>query len=250
MGAQSQLPAGSSVYDALNTARRGIFTGAPNDIATQLLGPGEHVELIQALGAAALVVVPLTSGERVLGALSLISRAPDRYAGTEPALLDDVARRFALAIDRGRLYREAQEANRLKDEFLATLSHELRTPLNAILGWARILRTRQLDHNANRAAEVIERNADALTRLVEDLLDVSGIITGKLTLNEQPVDLQVVIGAALDSIRPAARAKGIQLVHHVEPSHLSRATNTGSNRCSGTCSPTRSSSPAPVARLR
>jgi len=198
-------------------SRRETFTGDPNDIATALLGPGEHANLIRTLGATALVVVPLTTGAHVFAALSLISRTPGRYGAIDPVLLDDVARRFGLAIDRARLYRETQEANRLKDEFLATLSHELRTPLNAILGWARILRTRQLDHDTNRAAEVIERNAEALTRLVEDLLDVSRIVTGKLTLNEQPIDLPVVVGAALDSIRPAARAKGIQLVQHIGP---------------------------------
>jgi signal transduction histidine kinase/ActR/RegA family two-component response regulator len=210
-------PAVSRVADVLKTAQRVTVMHDADTVATTLLGPGEHVEIIRALGAEALVVVPLTIGDHVLAALSLASGAPGRFGDRDAAVLDDLARRFALAIDRARLYREAQEANRLKDEFLATLSHELRTPLNAVLGWARILRTRQLDESTDRAAEVIERNADALTRLVEDLLDVSRVITGKLTLNERPVDLPVVLGAALDSIRPAARAKGIQLVHHVEP---------------------------------
>ena len=212
----SLLPSASCVSDALNTARRQMFTSDSTDIATRLLGPGAHVDLIRTLGAEALVVVPLTIGSRVFAALSLMSGVPGRYNGTEAAVLDDVARRFAVAIDRARLYRETQEASRLKDEFLATLSHELRTPLNAILGWARILRTRHLDAGTDRAAEVIERNADALTRLVEDLLDVSSIITGKLTLDAHPIDLPIVLGAALDSISPAARAKGIELLHQIE----------------------------------
>ncbi|MGE3511059.1 MAG: ATP-binding protein, partial [Vicinamibacterales bacterium] len=119
-----------------------------------------------------------------------------------------------------RLYREAQDANRLKDEFLATLSHELRTPLNAILGWARILRSRPLDEKADRAVQVIERNAEAQARLIEDVLDVSRIITGKLTLEVEPVHLPAVVMAALDSIRPGAHAKGIRLLEALEPSAM------------------------------
>jgi signal transduction histidine kinase len=107
---------------------------------------------------------------------------------------------------------QAEEANRLKDEFLATLSHELRTPLNAILGWVQVLRTGKLDEAAAaRALETIERNARAQAQLIGDLLDVSRIITGKLRLDLRPVELHRVIDAALESVRPAADAKGIQL---------------------------------------
>ena len=116
---------------------------------------------------------------------------------------------------------QAQDANRLKEEFLATLSHELRTPLNAILGWARILSTRALEPATLRGLEVIERNARAQTRLIEDILDVSRIVTGKLILKLETIDLAVVIGAALDAVRPAAQAKGVRLAEDVEPTvHL------------------------------
>ena len=108
--------------------------------------------------------------------------------------------------------REAEEANRMKDEFLATLSHELRTPLNAILGWTQVLRSGKLDEaTAVRALETIERNAKAQAQLISDLLDVSRIITGKLRLDLKPVELPRIIDATLDSIRPAADAKDIQL---------------------------------------
>jgi signal transduction histidine kinase len=109
--------------------------------------------------------------------------------------------------------RHAEEANRMKDEFLATLSHELRTPLNAILGWVQVLRTGKLDAAAGaRALETIERNSRAQAQLIADLLDVSRIITGKLRLELRPVELARIIDAALDSARPAADAKAIELV--------------------------------------
>jgi signal transduction histidine kinase/response regulator RpfG family c-di-GMP phosphodiesterase len=106
---------------------------------------------------------------------------------------------------------EAEQANRTKDEFLATLSHELRTPLTAILGWSHLLRTNRLDEgNIARALETIERNARAQSQLIDDLLDVSRIITGKLRLELHPVDLLPIIEAAIDSMRPAAEAKTIR----------------------------------------
>jgi signal transduction histidine kinase len=108
--------------------------------------------------------------------------------------------------------KNAEEANRMKDEFLATLSHELRTPLNAILGWVQVLRTGKLDAAAGiRALETIERNARAQAQLIADLLDVSRIITGKLRLELKPVELARIIDTALDGVRPAADAKAIEL---------------------------------------
>jgi signal transduction histidine kinase len=114
--------------------------------------------------------------------------------------------------------RQAEEANRTKDEFLATLSHELRTPLNAMLGWAQLLRTGNLDAaTAARALETIERNARSQAQLISDLLDVSRIITGKLRLELQPIELPLVLEAVLDTVRPAADAKGLQLAVRVDP---------------------------------
>jgi PAS domain S-box-containing protein len=114
--------------------------------------------------------------------------------------------------------REAEAANRAKDEFLATLSHELRTPLNAITGWTRMLLDGSLDEaTAHRALEVIDRNAQTQTQLVGDILDVSRIITGKLTLDVQPVDIATIVGSVLDGIRPAAAAKNIRLRSRLSP---------------------------------
>ena len=108
--------------------------------------------------------------------------------------------------------RHAEEADRLKDEFLATLSHELRTPLTSILGWASMIRNGEVEgSNATRAIETIERNARSQARLIDDLLDVSRIITGNLRLDLHPLNLAPIVDAALDALRPTADAKGIRL---------------------------------------
>lgn len=108
--------------------------------------------------------------------------------------------------------RHAEEADRLKDEFLATLSHELRTPLTSILGWASMIRNGEVEgSNAARAIETIERNARSQARLIDDLLDVSRIITGNLRLDLHPLDLAPIVERALDALRPTADVKGIQL---------------------------------------
>ncbi|HXG68366.1 MAG TPA: PAS domain S-box protein, partial [Blastocatellia bacterium] len=113
---------------------------------------------------------------------------------------------------------QAEEVNRLKDEFVATVSHELRTPLNAILGWARMLTTGRLDEaTAARGLKAIEQNARAQAQLIEDLLDVSRIISGKLRLNARPIGIAPVIEAAVDSVRPAADAKGVTLQVVLDP---------------------------------
>jgi CheY-like chemotaxis protein/nitrogen-specific signal transduction histidine kinase len=130
-----------------------------------------------------------------------------------------VAARAALAIDSARLYRraerarvEAEEANRAKDEFLAVLSHELRTPLTSMLGWLRLLRTGQLGPDkVSQALEVVERNTRTQAQLINDLLDVSRIITGKLQLDTYPVDLGPIMEEAIESVRRDAEAKGVRL---------------------------------------
>jgi len=137
----------------------------------------------------------------------------------------DVTDRKLIDIERERLLKreqaarlEAEEATRLKDDFLATVSHELRTPLNAITGWVRLLQTGSLNQNdIQRGLETIQRNADSQTRLINDLLDVSGIISGKLRLDVRPLAIIPLIEAALDTVRPAAEAKGVVLLPALDP---------------------------------
>lgn len=127
-------------------------------------------------------------------------------------ILSDITERKSLEETLQKRAEELQQANRIKDEFLATLSHELRTPLNSMLGWARLLRTRKFDQaTTTRALETIERNANVQSQLIEDILDVSRIITGKHRLNIRPVELLAVIEAAINAVRPAAEAKEIEL---------------------------------------
>ena len=138
---------------------------------------------------------------------SAMARSADRRAARQ------AGEEMALLLERERTAREAAEAASLmKDEFLATLSHELRTPLNAIVGWAALMRTGTLHgERLEQALESIARNARAQARLIDDLLDVSAIISGKMSLQTRPVDMAAVIEAALDAVRPAAVAKGIRL---------------------------------------
>ncbi|HST53497.1 MAG TPA: ATP-binding protein [Pyrinomonadaceae bacterium] len=122
------------------------------------------------------------------------------------------------ASEKERMYREAQESNRLKDEFLATISHELRTPLTAIMGWVRMLRDGSLDEEtAARALAAVDRNAKSQAQLIEDLLDVSRIVSGKMHLNVRPVELTSVINSAVESLRPAAQGRGIRLRMMFDP---------------------------------
>jgi signal transduction histidine kinase/ActR/RegA family two-component response regulator len=120
--------------------------------------------------------------------------------------------------ERAVLLEEAEAANRTKDEFLATMSHELRTPMTAILGWAQLLRSNTLkEADYAHAIEIVERNARAQTKLIDDLLDISRIITGKLRLDVRVVDLASVIEAVLDSLRPTAEARSIRLQPLLDP---------------------------------
>src|SRR5262249_47303450 len=113
---------------------------------------------------------------------------------------------------------KAEEANRLKDEFLATVSHELRTPLNGILGWVSLLRSGKLNDGMSATAlETIERNARSQNRLIEDLLDVSRIISGKMRLDVRQVSPIAIVEAALETIRPTAEAKGVRLQTVLDP---------------------------------
>jgi signal transduction histidine kinase/CheY-like chemotaxis protein len=219
-----------------------------NDSDDLLRLNGKTSELVHSfLGA------PILSGSKVSGWVYLINKinaedfteADERLAATlatqvavayDNAMLYSAAQRHASELqleiaerkqaeeERARLLireqaarAEAEQANRTKDEFLATLSHELRTPLSAILGWSHLVRSGKLDESQmSRALETIERNARSQSQLIDDLLDVSRIITGKLQIEARPVDLNAVIEAAVDAVRPAIEAKAINFENGVD----------------------------------
>jgi PAS domain S-box-containing protein len=179
-----------------------------------------NAQLAHLLGITAYACQPLMVRGRLLGTLSFASLTRTHFTPEETDLLQSVCEQMAIALDRSNLTRSIQqqaerlqEANRIKDEFLAVLSHELRSPLNPILGWTRLLQNGNLDAARQREALVtIERNAKLQTQLIEDLLDISRIMQGKLTLTAAPVNLTFVISAAVETVRLAAEAKHIQIL--------------------------------------
>ena len=154
----------------------------------------------------------------VIGGLFFGHSEADRFSELHERLAVGIASWASVALENARMYAAAQEASRFKDDFLASLSHELRTPLNAILGYARMLRTGILGPERHgKAIETIERNATSLTQMVEDVLDISRIVAGKLRLNVQPVEFPEIVGHAVDAVTPAADAKGVRLETVLDP---------------------------------
>ena len=169
----------------------------------------EHYQTIRRRKDGSLVPVSLT--------VSPILSANGTVVGASK-IARDISDRERAEHERQRLLAIAQEASQLKDEFLATLSHELRTPLNAIVGYIRMMQSGLLvgDKQA-RAMDIVSRNVTSLAQIVEDVLDVSRIISGKLRLNVQPVDLTVIVQTGMETLRPAADAKGIRLETIIDP---------------------------------
>ena len=156
--------------------------------------------------------------EQVIGGLFFGHSEADRFTDSHERLAVGIASWASVALENARMYMVVQEASRLKDEFLASLSHELRTPLNAILGYARLIRTGIFAADKHdKAIETIERNATSLTRIVEDVLDISRIVSGKIRLNVQPVEFPDVVRNAIDAVTPAADAKNVRIETVLDP---------------------------------
>ena len=200
------------------------------------------------------VAVTSRSG-RILGGLFFGHSTPGVFSERAERLVVGIAAQAAIAIDNALLYQETRRvaaererlidaeraarndiarASQLKDEFLATLSHELRTPLNAMLGWARVLLKKRDDRETlERGLEAIERNATAQAQLIEDLLDMSRIMSGKVRLDVQPTDFSAVVEAAIDSVRPSADAKGDPLDEGARPARRPGAGRSGTAAAGG-----------------
>ena len=171
------------------------------------------------------MAVPMSVMGRIVGTIEIQCYEGGAYVEEHATAMRMAANLTAGAIENVRLLERestaratAEESNRLKDEFLATVSHELRTPLTAILGWSRMLESSSIsDPMAGRALETIRRNAKAQAQIIDDILDVSRIITGKLYLELHPIELAPVIDAAVNVVRPTAEAKNIQILVQLEP---------------------------------
>ncbi|MDP9151322.1 MAG: PAS domain-containing protein [Myxococcota bacterium] len=219
----------------IRTGKAELYEEIPAALLEAGARDAEHLRILRELRLESVMVVPLRGRERNLGAMTFIYADSGRRYGTDDlAFAEDFARRAAMAIESAlalraaeearaqeRLLRaEAETANRTKDEFLATVSHELRTPLNAILGWTVTLRSRNPPPEIDRVLVVIERNARAQTRLVEDVLDVSRIISGKLSLGLGPTRIADAIEGAVEAVTPAADAKEVGLEVDIEDTSL------------------------------
>jgi signal transduction histidine kinase/CheY-like chemotaxis protein len=169
--------------------------------------------VVRSLRFCSFISVPLPIHGQILGSISIARSTPgQKYGSADLALAEELARRAGLAVDHARLYRASQEANRVKDEFLATLSHELRSPLSSALLCAQMLRRGILDRERTvRALETIERKINLEVRLVDDLIDIARINAGKISLEMKQVHLAAVVDAAVEGARPVAEAQGTRL---------------------------------------
>jgi signal transduction histidine kinase len=197
----------------LRTGEAQLFEHLDDADLGRLVSDGERAAAMRAIGMRSILSAALQARGRVLGSVTFIrGDSGRRFETSDVSPAQEVGRRAALAIDNALLYEDSVAANRAKDEFLSIVSHELRTPLNAILGWASIL-SRDLENRQTIAhgLRVIERNAKVQAKLIEDILDVSRIISGKLRIDQRAVDLGSVLRASVDTVRAHAEGKGIEI---------------------------------------
>ncbi|MEA2491381.1 MAG: hypothetical protein QOH21_3173, partial [Acidobacteriota bacterium] len=215
-------PATDTVLRVIRSGVSEMMTHIPDELITRGARDAEHEAVIRELKIMSFMVVPLRARGRALGAMTLVSsESMRRFTDGDLRLAEEFARRASLSIDNARLYRDAQAANRAKDEFLATLSHELRTPMTAVIGWARMLKMGLDPEDAVEAVDAIEKSAAVQAQLIEDILDMSRIMAGKLHIEPRPVDLRTVTNHALAAVHPTAAAKGVELLTSFTPSPAS-----------------------------
>ena len=205
---------------ALSTGRAQLYPSHDGEHLHRVHASAEFIELIGQLAVRSAIVAPLVARGRTLGLMVWMTTEQNRaYDEHDLELAQELARRAALTSDNARLFREAQQArdeaqaaNLAKDEFLAVVSHELRTPLTPILGWLDLLRAPGVNEQMRaQGYDVIERNARAQAQIVNDILDVSRITSGKLRLDLEPLDLTELVRNAIESLRLTADEKGVEL---------------------------------------
>ena len=211
-------PETDTVAKVIRTGEPFFMEDIPPELVDQSARSPEHREMLRKIGLRSMMVLPLRARGRSLGAVSFVaSDSGRRFTHADFSLAQEFARRAAYAIDNARLLREAQAANRTKDEFLATLSHELRTPMTAVLGWARMMKMGLDADETREAIDAIEKSAAVQSQLIEDILDMSRIMSGKMGIETTPVDLRGATEAALSAVHPAAAARGIEVLTSFAP---------------------------------
>jgi PAS domain S-box-containing protein len=218
----NRTDAPSGIATVLRTGRSELVEHLSDEwIEAAAMSPQQR-EDVRALGITSYMMVPLRTRRGTAGVITFVSaESHRRFTEADLRFAETVADRAAVAIENAWAFDEARNANRLKDEFLAMLSHELRTPLNAMLGYTRMLQRGALpDDRRESALSVIERNGVTLAQILEDLLDVSRIVSGKLRLEMRPTDLRQVVTDAIGTVRPAADAKGITVRTRIDASAL------------------------------
>jgi PAS domain S-box-containing protein len=213
-------------YVFVNRPYAGYYGRRPEDIVgryvREVVGEQAYAELrprlLGVLGEGSDAIWERAEGAKHFQFRATIARDDDGHAHGLLIVGTDITKRKLTEVELERAKRDAEAASRAKEDFLAVLSHELRTPLSAVYGWARMLRSGKLQAEAaEQALDVIVRNAEAQVRLIDDLLDVSRIVAGKMRLDVRPVDLEAVIRAAVDAVRPAADSKEIRLQCVLDP---------------------------------
>ena len=205
--------ASHGVPNVLRTGRSEMLEEIPDALLVQGARDEDHLRLVRELGLKSYLCVPLAAHGKVLGALSFVTaESGRRYRAADLALAEDLAHRAAVALENARLYGELIETDRRKDQFLAMLAHELRNPLAPIQNALYILRTGASDaETLTFTREVMERQVQSLVRLVDDLLDVSRIMRGKVELRKERLELTAVVARAVETARPLIDAQGHEL---------------------------------------
>ena len=195
----------------IRTARPELYAEVSESLLTALAGSAEHLTMLKDLDCRSYLCVPLNVRGRAIGAIGFMRVKNDhRYSLSDLAVAEEFTERAAMALDNATLYSKEQAANQLKDEFMAMVSHELKTPLTPILGAIYRLRLiRPDDPDVQRMADIVERNARRQTLLIDDLLDVSRVTTGRFQLNKKIVDLTQLIASAVETARSAGAKSGV-----------------------------------------
>jgi signal transduction histidine kinase len=210
--AQSDL-----IARVLHTGRSAFYPELPADLHALILRETAPLHNQERQEPRAVIIAPLLARKRTLGAITCISLSPERrYGLVDLTLIEDLAHRVALALDNARLYHKLQEAVRIRDEFLSIASHELKTPLTSLLGYARLLRgiaegQTQISERERRGIRIIAEQSDRLNKLINALLDISRIRTGRLSIEHAPVDLVALTRRVLDEVQVMLEKHSIEL---------------------------------------